>query len=179
MREEVWKEIPGYSGLYFASTLGRIKRIQYQHPKRSKHTKEYFLRTVPEKILAGSKVSKKGYARVNLNDKVHFVHRIVAEVFLGPAGGLQVNHKDGNKTNNAVENLEYVTNQQNRNHAVRHNLHPNRSNGFCKVSMSECVAIREMYNAGKLFQWEIANMYGVCQQTISQIIKVRKSDVQT
>lgn len=53
----------------------------------------------------------KGYLRVSIAGKLQFIHRLVAEKYvLNPEGKLQVNHKDGNKLNNCVDNLEWVTN---------------------------------------------------------------------
>ena len=56
-----------------------------------------------------------GYLAVmfELNGKKHYVHRLVAEVFLNKIDGLEVNHKDGNKHNNCVDNLEWVTKSEN------------------------------------------------------------------
>ena len=65
----------------------------------------------------------KGYLRVSIGKKLMFVHRLVAEKYIpNPENKPQVNHKDGNKLNNCVEKLEWVTKQENRNHAVDNDL---------------------------------------------------------
>ena len=65
----------------------------------------------------------KGYLRVSIGKKLMFIHRLVAEKYIpNPENKPQVNHKDGNKLNNCVDNLEWVTNQENRNHAVDNDL---------------------------------------------------------
>ena len=66
----------------------------------------------------------KGYLRVSISKKLVFVHRLVAEKYIPNPNNLpQVNHKDGNKLNNNVENLEWVDNLENRAHAVKTGLH--------------------------------------------------------
>lgn len=65
----------------------------------------------------------KGYLRVSIGQKLRFVHRLVAEQYVpNPNNYEQVNHKDGNKLNNCADNLEWVSNQMNRDHAVEHKL---------------------------------------------------------
>lgn len=79
--------------------------------------------------LSGPKLSQKGYKRVRLNKRVYFVHRLIATAFIpNPKGLPQVNHKDGCKTNNDISNLEWVTNQENRDHAVATGLQYSKAN---------------------------------------------------
>lgn len=102
---EVWKEIAGTSGMIEVSNLGRVRSL---------------LR--PEKTVLRLQHDAKGYQRVRVTvnrEKMTFkVHREVARAFLpNPDDKPQVNHIDGNKDNNAVENLEWVTNRENARHA--------------------------------------------------------------
>lgn len=101
MSGEIWKSIPEsicYNFGYSVSNLGRIKNNI-------------------GKILEGH-ITKRGYISVKIQNKAFFVHRIVATVFLGNIGeDYVVNHKDGNKSNNILENLEIVTQSQNIQHA--------------------------------------------------------------
>lgn len=86
-------------------------------------------RNVPFKLT--TKVSREGYVYVGTYEKrdgvtsrhCRFVHRLVAEGFIpNPSNKPQVNHKDGNKSNNSVDNLEWVTGSENSIHAFRHGL---------------------------------------------------------
>ena len=103
---EIWKEVEGYEGLYQVSNLGRVKsKNKTLHP----NTNTY------------------GYKHVTLSkdnvQKTVLVHRLVASAFIGnPSGKPQINHKDGNKNNNAESNLEWVTQESNNRHAIETNL---------------------------------------------------------
>ena len=116
---EVWKDIPGYEGLYQVSDMGRIKRIA-GYKKRNKWGSYTIL---PEKYMKSS-FDKDGYLRIGLakdrERKTYHVHRLVALAFLpNPNNYPQINHKDENKQNNAVDNLEWCTCSYNINYGTR------------------------------------------------------------
>lgn len=111
--EEIWKDIEGYEGLYQVSNLGNVKSLRKRIDKGKCH--RYF----DEKILKPIETNR-GYLRVKLckdrKIKKIRVHRLVAEAFI-KRPELEVNHIDGNKKNNKVENLEWVTQRENKQHA--------------------------------------------------------------
>ena len=124
MEEEIWKDIPQLEGLYQASNLGRIKSIERIAKKEYRNN-----RIVKEKILKGSK-NEDGYFKIHISNKerhinkVVFIHRLVAQTFIPNPNNLpQVNHKDGNKLNNNINNLEWCTNLYNQRHAWKNGLH--------------------------------------------------------
>lgn len=118
MKKEIWKAIVGYEGFYEVSNLGTIRSVTRYIPNgRGSMSK----RTC--KIMCAYK-DNKGYLRVKLSTNNMGaslkVHRLVAEAFLPkPVPRIQVNHKDGVKTNNKINNLEWVTAFENMQHATK------------------------------------------------------------
>jgi hypothetical protein len=114
--EEIWKDIKGYEGLYQVSNLGRIKSLSIKVHNR----------VTREKIMM-SQLSNSGYYYICLSNnktkKYLFVHRIVALEFIyNPKCKEQVNHIDGNKINNCIKNLEWVSRSENIKHAYKNGL---------------------------------------------------------
>lgn len=144
--EEVWKQIEGIQG-YLVSNLGRIKSI-----KREKIRNNGKPLTIPERIVRGSKDTK-GYLQLDVKQDgkriIKFIHRIVAETFIpNPDNKQQVNHIDGNKLNNSVENLEWVTCEENIHHAWEKKLNKplqGEKHGNAKLTDEQVRYIRKHY----------------------------------
>lgn len=135
---EIWKDIEGFEGKYQISNLGRVKTLRRIYFSGVNHSQE---RIQEEKILS-QKVSKNtGYCIVLLyGDRRHYltVHRLVAEAFLPKILGRDIiNHKDGNKQNNRVDNLEWCTYSENTKHAINQNLRPVRKIIECDLLGNE------------------------------------------
>ena len=115
---EFWKDIPGYEGLYEVNNEGKVKRLERVIIRSNGR-----LQVIEEKILT-PKVDKDGYLFVGLRKdgvRRHLkVHRLVALTFIpNPESLPQVNHKDEDKANNKVENLEWCTAEYNINYGTR------------------------------------------------------------
>lgn len=110
MNNEIWKQIKGFENVFEISNLGNVKRLKCRWAKN-------------DRILKPN-VGKRGYFVVNLSlkgfNKVVTIHRLVAIAFIpNPKNKREVNHKDGNKQNNSIENLEWVTPSENSRHAIK------------------------------------------------------------
>ena len=121
---EIWKDVVGYEGYYQVSNFGNIRSVDRVIYSDKLHigTK----RELKGKMLKPY-VNSHGYLALTLtkngNEKLLRVHRIVAEAFIkNPNNYDQVNHIDGDKTNNKIENLEWCNNQYNVNHAYKNGL---------------------------------------------------------
>lgn len=116
--------------------------------------------------------SSGGYLRVKLMNNVSYsVHRLVASAFIeNPHDKPDVNHIDGNKTHNYVENLEWATKSENVIHAYKNNLNSNKGeiNPNAKLTKKDVKNIWKMINKGKSFT-EISDKFNISRQTISNI----------
>ena len=110
----------------------------------------------------------KGYLRISIGKKLMFVHRLVAEKYIPNPDNLpQVNHKDGNKTNNCVDNLEWVSNSVNRKHAVQSGLHIHGEK--CPWSKLTLENVNYIRNHPEMSRNKLSEMFNVSPHTISDI----------
>ena len=121
------------------------------------------------------RINKKGYyvvtVRENNNTKIRRVHRLIAETFIpNPENKPQVNHLDGNKLNNGINNLEWATCIENITHAISNGLYNNfgERNGNSKLKKEEIPCIKELIKNGKNIQ-DIAITYNVSRSAINMI----------
>ena len=115
----------------------------------------------------------KGYLRVHIAGKMYFVHRLVAEKYIPNPDNLpQINHKDGDKTNNRADNLEWVSNFENRRHAVKEGLqiHGERC-PWAKLKQSDVDYIRQHT---EMTSRKIAQMFGVSDSLI-RVVRRREA----
>lgn len=158
--KEIWKNIEGYEGYYKISNLGKVNSL-----RNKKILKPYL---------------SDGYYRVTLcvngNRKIYKIHRLVAKSFvLNTHNKLHVNHMDGNKINNNIDNLEWCTNHENRIHAALIGLMPYGEN-HCnsKLTNKQVLEIRKKYIPFKYGQTKLAKEYGVHHSTIQDILNYKQ-----
>ena len=170
-QKEIWKDIPGYERLYQVSNLGNVKSCS----KIRKGGRYNCVRTYKEKQLKTTK-NPYGYIYVQLYGKNHtkkyFIHRLVALAFIpNPENKSSVNHINGIKHDNRVENLEWVTHSENTKHAFKNNLikiKKGEDSKSAKLTEKQVLEIRKY--KGIISQSKLGEIYGVGQDTISRII---------
>lgn len=166
---EVWQPVPGWEAFYSVSDLGRVK----SHPRSVTNslgiTKQFAPRILKSQPDAG------GYLWLSLHDKPKLrrakIHHLVLEAFIGPRPRRMVtNHKNGDKLDNRLENLEYVTSSRNNTHALRKGLRsPARGErqGKAKLTEDQVRYVRAM--RGQKSHSALAKELGVAKSTIGHI----------
>jgi hypothetical protein len=170
VREEEWRDIPGWEGMYQASSLGRIRSIDrhvISKDNRVVHHKERVLR---------QNRAIKNYLVVSLSRDNKWVsqkvNRLVAMSFLGtPQVGSHARHIDGNNQNNRVTNIEWGTVTDNNRDKRRHGKNrPGETNPSAKLKNCEAALIKRLIARG-LSDAKIAHMFLVTYQLIGRIRK--------
>lgn len=170
MTEEIWKDVVNYEGVYQISNIGNLKSLdrklggtRYKGKEKRKH------------------LSGRGYLYSKLSiggvQKSLFIHKLVAEAFLeNTENKPHVNHIDGNKINNKVENLEWCTHAENMRHAMRTGLNDGHSkfkegntNSNSKVTSEQVIEIRRLKTETKLSNYVIGNMFNIYESAVRKI----------
>lgn len=157
--KEIWKTIPYYSGAYQVSNLGRIKS--------SKRKTEKILKPL---------TNSSGYLQVVLSKsgktKFFLIHRLVARAFLPNPNNLpQINHKNEIKDDNRVENLEWCIPKYNDNYGH----HAERiAQKFIPTTQPGRELIKKYLNDNKIKTTDLAKMYGMTKQEVSDYLSGRK-----
>ena len=172
-QEEIWKDVEGYDGEYQVSNLGRVKSFKVRRGI-CRRVGGFFLKPA---------INVHGYLIFQLTKDrkatVYPIHRLVATTFIpNPENKKTVNHIDGNKKNNSIENLEWATHSENSLHHVKNSLRFNgnykgkikvfdkfgnfihelsgeadmRSKGYTPQSVSRCIKGTQKYHKGLIFK---------------------------
>ena len=173
--EEIWKDVPGYEGLYQVSNFGRVR--SFLIGGRKKKNSDFF-----DKISDAPKIlstrRREGYIGVCITKECvrrhTHVHRLVAETFIpNPDGYKEVNHIDGNKQNNSVENLEWCSSSYNVRHSIK--MHPEQLNGIMRFNKIEkTVPVFQISKDGEIIGRfssgaEASRKTGICGRNIMQV----------
>ena len=160
---EIWKDIEKFEGVYQVSNNGRLK--SFKHGR--------------ERILKGG-LNSKGYPHAILRLGSIAIcaklHRLVAIAFIeNPENKPQVNHKNGIKTDNSVENLEWATNRENMDHAMLNGLRRKYPKGSemtnAKLNENKVKGIREMHPEKS--EHALARLMGVSRSVIHDVLSRR------
>lgn len=167
---ETWIPIPEFKNKYEVSNMGSVRSITQKVNQRTKGG-VYINITYPGRILALCS-NQYGYLMANLLQNTKQVHRLVAEAFIpNPENKPCVNHINGIKTDNRVENLEWVTYSENQKHAYSIGIHSaiGEKNGRAKLNEEIILKIKEHRKAGRTQQY-IADMFNISRPHVSSIL---------
>lgn len=177
MQKEIWKSIRNYEGLYEVSNLGRVKAL----------AREYICHNGAKRfhadLIMKSHPNGNGYLSLTLHrggkGKTCRVHKLVIEAFKG-FSNLEVNHKNGIKTDNTLKNLEYCTKGENIRHAYQTGLRVfekeqcGEKNHAAILKTEDVILIRRLWREEKVKQKLLAVRFGVSPVTVNDIIKRRR-----
>ncbi len=172
---EEWRPVVGYEGIYEVSSLGQVRRVGPAARHGAGHGGGVRIGRIRQPQTV------RGYLVVLLWKEGRYqpflVHRLAAAAFLGPLpDGYEINHRDGDKTNNRPENLEYVTRSANMLHAYRTGLRPEanlptgEAHPNAKLTAADVDKIRRLYQPRVYGTPRLAKEFGVSHKTIHAII---------
>ena len=163
--EEIWKDIPGYEGLYQASTMGRIRSVDREitYSNGRKYTyKGHVLRQNNKRWALQVQLS------VNQKKKFYNVHNLVMLTFKGTRpNNLLILHEDGNFLNNELSNLRYSNASENQIDIYRQGGKTSQA----KLTLDEVLFIRKLFKTGKYTQIKIGKMFNIDGSSVGRIAR--------
>lgn len=182
---EIWKPVEGYEGLYEVSDMGRVRSLDRTTPWFQPRYDKWTTRFVPGRMLNPKKhgVLKHyiqfSFSKLNEETKKASIiyilaHRLVASTFIPNTSNKPiVNHKNGNCSDNRVENLEWVTYQENTIDSInRGTLTQNRTGKkLTRVDESQIIAIKILHDSKKISAQMIAKLLNIPESTIYSLLK--------
>ncbi|WP_460670492.1 NUMOD4 motif-containing HNH endonuclease [Larkinella ripae] len=165
---EVWKDVPNYEGHYQVSNLGRMRSLDRPPVYKARGARGFTGQPL------SPNANQRGYLCISLSRKHKykrfFVHRIVMHAFVGPIpDGYTVNHKNGIKDDNRLENLEYVTQAENNAHAFRTGLRTNKGyRPYNALTDQQAAEFKKLRQEGWLLK-PLSKMFNISMSTASGI----------
>lgn len=158
----------------------KIEKIVWKiHPEFTKYevSNQGLVRNALTKRIRAMSRNESGYLETSIGGKSMRIHRLVAQTFIQndlPDIRNQVNHKNGNKLDNAVDNLEWVTIAENNRHAAATNLvHHGERSSKTKLTEDQVIEMRKRFEAGGISKYRLAKIYGISANAVGFIISRR------
>lgn len=166
LKKEIWKDIPGYEGLYQASTFGRIKRLPYMKISRRKYDYDKYCLT-EEKIFNLKKTPWAGHLCISLSknkkSKNYGVHQLILFTFKGPCPlGMEACHNNGIPWDNRSINLRWDTHKNNYLDYVKHSNIDN-------LTREQLLIVRDLLMLCKYTHLQISEMTKIKFQKVAKI----------
>ena len=177
--EEIWLPIKGYENYYEVSTLGRVRALDIYVRNDGNFAGGF----IKNRKVRDQQTNKYGYKTIKLckhgKCQRYLVHRLVAKAFIPTQNyNYQINHIDGDKTNNTITNLEWVTPAQNMKHAwetglinSEHSKGSNHANS--KLTEKDVIEIRKLAAEKQLTRQQICDKFGISISTYKGIVTKR------
>jgi hypothetical protein len=170
----IWKDIEGFENIYKINNIGIVKSLD----KKLRIGNGFYIK---KGRIIKPYMNNSGYLRINLYDNkikiAYYLHRLLAQTFIiNTLSKKEVNHKDGNKLNNNLDNLEWVTSSENKKHAFRIGLKSTAGELSPKHKLTEwdVKIIRKMYKNTKYWtQRKIGELFGITDGHINNIVNYK------